>query len=95
MEMYVKVNVSTCIHRAKPVTSPTVWLPLHWLLAHCVLVTGVTPLISGHNLSVQPIFSSLMSAGNVKQGAAGAEARAHPFPIHPLAPGGKRRLLKP
>lgn len=36
-----------------------------------------------------------MSAGNVKQGAAGAEARAHPFPIHPLAPGGKRGLLKP
>lgn len=93
MEMYVNVNVSTCIHRAKPVTSPTVWLPLQWLLAHCAgdwhdPIDKWPQFISAAHFAV-PHVSWKCETG------AEAEARAHPFPIHPLAPGGKRGLLKP
>lgn len=89
------MDVSPCTHRAKPAghlcnrLASTALAP-----GSTVPETDATLLMSGYNLSVQPILPSLMLAGNAKQGAAGPGARAIPFPTHPPAPGEKTGSTK-
>lgn len=94
--MYVNVNVSTCIHRTKPASHPYHSLASTTLApVSAVPETDATPLMSGHDLSVQAILPSLMPTRNAKWGAAGPGLNHIPSPPTPLLQEGKWALLKP
>lgn len=96
VEMHVDVKVSTCTHRAKPASHLCNHLASTLLApGSAVSETDDIPLMSSHDLSVKPILSFLMPAGNAKRGAAGPGAGAHPFPPTLLLQKGKWALLKP